>query len=669
MIPVMPKFEHDSLKSLSSDDDVAADDIFQSSEASPAPALSLPVFSQFYATAVFGHTAPAATAATAVAPPFADVGPLTVNVAAQAPGHLSFTLDFATAIPSAAQEDEVINAAKLLSTDIKENVNIDLQINFSGKGGGANAGPTGSFYYSYATVRAAMIANEPGDANLSSLPLTLPDPANNNPNQMIWVPNAEAKALGIVGTNTLPADDGVVNFAIDIDDNALEGVALHEITHSMGRVPMGPPDEADDAPGIFDLFRYTTATPHTIYVDDAIPAAAAYFSVDGGTTNLANYGMTSDPSDYLNEPQNANDPFNEFYTAGQTVQGLTQLDLTQLDVLGFNTSGATPSPCYVTGTDIRTDQGDVPVERLRVGDRVVTASGQLRPIVWIGHRKIDISRYPDPAAVRPVRVSKGAFGQGLPRRDLWLSPGHSVVCANALIPISCLINGRSVAQISKDSVEYWHVELDAHDVILAEMLPAESYLDCGNRTAFANGGAFVEAHPDFEPKHWAATCLPLLRQGPEVVATRARLLAVLADEGDCVDQEADAHIVVDGRRIEPTHRSETQLAFALPAGGREIELRSNVFIPAHTVADSADPRELGLCVSGVEIDGTALALDDDEACGSGWHEAEYVDGRGSHRWTNGATPLSPGARNVVINLAGVGYYWRARDERPMALSA
>jgi len=667
MIPVMPKFEHNSLKSLSSDDDVAADDIFQSSDASPAPALSLPVFSQFYATAVFGHTAPAADAATAVAPPFADVGPTVVNVGAQAPGHLSFTLDFATAIPSTAQEDEVISAAKLLSTDVKENVNIDLQINFSGTGGGANAGPTGSYYYNYATVINALKANEPGDPNLANLSTTLPSNVTNDPNNVIWVPNAEAKALGLTAPGALPADDGVVNFSTDIPDNALEGVALHEMTHAMGRVPMGPPDETDDAPGIFDLYRYTA--PGTIYVDDATPAAAAYFSVNGGTTNLANYGLTSDPSDFLNEPQNANDPFNEFYTAGSTVQGLTQLDLTQLDALGFNTSGATPSPCYVTGTGIRTDQGDVPVERLRVGDRVVTASGQLRPIVWIGHRKIDISRYPDPAAVRRVRVSKGAFGQGLPRRDLWLSAGHSVVSANALIPISCLINGRSVAQISKDSVEYWHVELDAHDVILAEMLPAESYLDCGNRTAFANGGAFVEAHPDFEPKHWAATCLPLLRQGPEVVATRARLLAVLADEGHYVDQDADAHIVVDGRRIEPTHRSETQLAFTLPLGGREIELRSNVFIPAHTVAESADPRELGLCVGGVEIDGTALALDDDEAYGSGWHEAEYVDGRGSHRWTNGATPLSPGARHIVINLAGVGYYWRARGERPMALSA
>ena len=135
---------------------------------------------------------------------------------------------------------------------------------------------------------------------------------------------------------------------------------------------------------------------------------------------------------------------------------------------------------YVKETCIRTERGDVPVERLRVGDVAVTASGQLRPIVWIGHRAIDISGYPDPAAVRPVRVVAGVSASGLPCRDLWLSPGHSVVSAGALIPISRLINGHSVAQNNEDSTEYWHVELDRHDTLLAEALPAKSYLDCGN---------------------------------------------------------------------------------------------------------------------------------------------------------------------------------------------
>ena len=168
-----------------------------------------------------------------------------------------------------------------------------------------------------------------------------------------------------------------------------------------------------------------------------------------------------------------------------------------------------------------------------------------------------------------------------------------------------LVNGVSVAQIEQDGVEYWHVELDAHDVMLAEGLPAESYLDSGNRTAFANGGAFIEAHPDFEPKHWAETCLPLVKEGPQVVDDEGAAARASCRARSCVNQEADAHIVVDGLRVEPIRLSETRLAFALPAGGREIALRSNVFVPAHTVAESADPRELGLCVGRLQIDGSA----------------------------------------------------------------
>jgi len=320
------------------------------------------------------------------------------------------------------------------------------------------------------------------------------------------------------------------------------------------------------------------------------------------------------------------------------------------------------APCYGRGARIAAERGEVAVEDLRIGDRVVTASGSLRPVVWIGHRRLCILRHPAPRDVWPVCVAAGAFGEGLPRRDLWLSPGHNVADDGALMPISALINGVSVAQVERDEVEYWHVELDAHDIMLAEGLPAESYLDCGNRTGFANGGAFVEAHPDFKPRHWAATCLPLVKQGPQVVTTKARLLARLAEQGYGINQEADAHIVVDGLRVEPIRLTDTRLGFVLPACGREIALRSNVFVPAHTVAESSDARELGLCVGRLRIDGSALALDDDETCASGWRAAEIADGRFSHRWTTGAAPLPAGARSVIVDLAGFGRYRRVAED-------
>jgi hypothetical protein len=59
----------------------------------------------------------------------------------------------------------------------------------------------------------------------------------------------------------------------------------------------------------------------------------------------------------------------------------------------------------------------------------------------------------------------------------------------------------------------------------------------------------------------------------------------------------------------------------------------------------------------LQIDGLSFALGDDEACGPGWRQAEYERGIFSHRWTTGETALPAGARLVIVDLAGVGYYW------------
>jgi hypothetical protein len=132
-----------------------------------------------------------------------------------------------------------------------------------------------------------------------------------------------------------------------------------------------------------------------------------------------------------------------------------------------------------------------------------------------------------------------------------------------------------------------------------------------------------------------------------------------------IDNEAYAHIIADGLRVEPVRLSDTRLAFELPAGGREIVLCSKVFVPAHTRADSSDTRQLGLCVGRLQIDGSNVELAVYEACAAGWHEAEFADGRFSHRWTNGATPIAAGAQIVIIDLAGAGSYWREPEDEAM----
>jgi hypothetical protein len=184
---------------------------------------------------------------------------------------------------------------------------------------------------------------------------------------------------------------------------------------------------------------------------------------------------------------------------------------------------AVQAPCFIAGTRIGTERGEVAVEGLAVGDRVqvVGMAASSQPLVWLGHRTVDCARHPQPRKVWPVRVSTGAFGHGRPCRDLWLSPDHAVFIDDVLIPIKLLINGTTIAQVPVDEVTYYHVELQRHAVILAEGLPAESYLDTGDRSNFANGGGAIALYPDFSSRIWDAEgCAPLVVTGPPLDAAR-----------------------------------------------------------------------------------------------------------------------------------------------------
>lgn len=186
-------------------------------------------------------------------------------------------------------------------------------------------------------------------------------------------------------------------------------------------------------------------------------------------------------------------------------------------------SGVQP-PCFTAGTQIKTQAGEVPVEHLVAGDIVHAHFAGTAPIVWIGHRHVDCRRHPEPANVWPVRVSAHAFGPRMPNRDLVLSPDHAVFVDDVLIPIKHLINGETIVQERVATVTYYHVELGEHDVLLADGMPAESYLENGDRAAFDNAGRVVALHPDFGMSRWEALgCAPLVVTGSKLDAVAARL--------------------------------------------------------------------------------------------------------------------------------------------------
>jgi len=191
--------------------------------------------------------------------------------------------------------------------------------------------------------------------------------------------------------------------------------------------------------------------------------------------------------------------------------------------------------CFASGTRIATVRGDVTVQSLRRGDRVVLAEGGSAPVVWLGHRRVRCRHHPRPDDVQPVRIAAHAFGLGRPARDLRLSPDHAVWVDGVLIPIRYLLNNATVRQENVSAVTYWHVELATHAILLAEALPAESYLDTGNRAAFANGGGVVWAFPDFSRDVWARDGFaPVVTTGPARDLVYRRLLAQAFALGWCV---------------------------------------------------------------------------------------------------------------------------------------
>src|SRR4051812_37853711 len=246
-------------------------------------------------------------------------------------------------------------AVSILTAAISDKITVNIKIDYSGTGGGAAAGPDHGIFQSYSSIRADLINNATaGDTTFNAL--TAGSSIQGQSNVAVW--NAQLKLWGLMGANDTSTDDGSATFATDINPNLLVGVALHELTHAMGRVPYGP------QPDIFDLFRFTG--PGTRLFQGGATAPAAYFSLDGGNAKVADYGRTSDPSDFLNTGvQGAADPFNEFYNGG-TSQKLTSADLKQLDALGFHLNSGTAGSVVIGDASVSEGNSGTWVETFMV---------------------------------------------------------------------------------------------------------------------------------------------------------------------------------------------------------------------------------------------------------------------------------------------------------------
>jgi collagen type I alpha len=342
-----------------------------------------------------------------------------------------------------------------------------------------------------------------------------------------------------------------------------------------------------------------------------------------------------------------------------TDAGLSQGDFS---LLSYDTGGGTygteilATPCYAAGTRLATPGGEVAVEHLRAGDFVLVRAGEgdaPRPVHWVGRFTIDLRRHPRPQSAAPVRIRAHAFAEGVPHRDLLVSPDHALFVDGVLMQAQALLNGASVAQEFPQRVTYFHVELAEHAVLLAEGLPAESYLDTGNRAVFDGQAGPRPLHPELASAAvWdARSCAPLVLGGARIARTREALEARLSDLGFVASAAAEVRLFADGRPL-----ALTDAVALVPAGTQRLRIVSRSLVPAWRGLD--DRRRLGVAVTRVRLGGRRLPA---RAFGAGWYAPE-----GQWRWTDGDAWLTPPpvARptRLTLEIADLGALYWAREE-------
>ena len=333
--------------------------------------------------------------------------------------------------------------------------------------------------------------------------------------------------------------------------------------------------------------------------------------------------------------------------------------------------------CFAGGTEILTERGAVAVEALQPDDTVIVRrDGQdvPEPVTWVGSATIDLARHAYPERAAPIRIRAGALADGIPVRDLVVSPEHCLIISGRCVPAKLLVNGGLIVrEYWQQPFIYYHLELARHGILIAEGAAAESYLDTGNRSSFDNAGSARLLHPTFDvhrcSDRWMTeACAPLADMAQEVVpiwqalADRSAALGWVAPDREMVD-DPDLHILVDGERQEPISGRNGRFVFAVPAAARSVALMSRSFIPADSmVAAERDARRLGVRVNWLAIrrgsQETVLPADH-PALQDGWFDPETTPAA-TWRWTNGAGLIpwenGPGAAILTVCCAPAALY-------------
>ncbi len=209
------------------------------------------------------------------------------------------------------------------------------------------------------------------------------------------------------------------------------------------------------------------------------------------------------------------------------------------------------------------------------------------------------------------------------------------------VPVGLLTNGATISQVAVDRVTYWHVELEAHDALIANGLAAESYCDCGNRDWF-NGTGHTSAPDQKVSQDLSGYGRPLVQSGPILEAVRSQLMQRATTLGWVKSNDLGIHLLIDGVRVD-AELDGNVAQFVIPAQSSNVTLMSRTFAPANwTLSGHGDHRQLGLYVGSMHLTGMkvdqAISVADPRFT-QGFYSVETLADGSHRRWSNGALTL------------------------------
>jgi hypothetical protein len=178
--------------------------------------------------------------------------------------------------------------------------------------------------------------------------------------------------------------------------------------------------------------------------------------------------------------------------------------------------------CFARGTQIKTAQGPAIVESLNPHETVIDHEGKATNVKWIGYqrRTPEFAQFDD---YLPVKICAGALEENVPVRDLYLSPDHAILVDGHLIHAKALVNGKSIVQMTEwqGDIEYYHIETENHEIIFAEGVPCETFIDNVSRQQFDNYAEYQALYPfSTVMKELPLPRVRHRRQLPSAIATR-----------------------------------------------------------------------------------------------------------------------------------------------------